>query len=443
MLSYSLSHAFRRMLIGLIWSCGLVLLSGCSMIELELNNRGGWLDKKLDNYWWTADTKQMRVLRAYVLIGAVTRMAQTKHDSERKSLAKQVGVAVQVASDAFNCAYMQPGKCVFFDERMVELEVAVLRLLSAVLSTRDEEDLFKGLNKLLQTTFPLLKGAESLSKLVDAATSTGELATNISKIVAAVFTVGQNAYFTGRRVGAIYRDSIELQMITALKSLDTICAVQRRTAVVYDSSRHQYIKRTLPLAPAGAVRAAPTDWQFSANADVASRLATLTQFYGLPEEMPKVDACSVFRRGHEIWRRGAGDLSVWTQYLDVDVLPFTKWLVPSEESFIQSSDLIWRACEHLTSKESERSQCIGKQEESKDPTECAVDFNENPDAATGVASVKQQKWCRLILYPKVFGLRAERKLQSGASARAYWLSEFTPSPFHPLPYHPGQSSRAP
>jgi hypothetical protein len=416
---------------------------------LELNNRGGYLDKKFDNYWWAADTKQMRVLRAYVLVGAVTRLAQTKHDSERKSLSKQVGVAVQVASDAFNCAYMQPGRCVFFDERMVELEVAVLRLLTAVLSTRDEEELLKGLQKLLNTTIPLLKGVESLSKLVDAATSTGELATNLSKIVSAVFTVGQNAYFTSRRVGAIYRDSIELQMITALKSLDTICAIQQQRAIAYSSRSKAYQKIALPLdPPERAHRAPPTQWSLSSNSDVADRLSTLISFYGLPEEMPSADACKVFRRGHEIWRRGAGDLSAWSGYLGTDVTPFVKWLVPSEDSFIQASDLIWRSCEHLTSKESERSQCIGRQEESRDREECAIDFNEQPKKAGDMEQLKKDgarlgKWCRLILYPKVYELRGERKLQQGANTRAYWLSDFTPSPFHPLPYHPGQLSETP
>lgn len=79
-----------------------LLCSGCvAFLDAELNNRGGVIDLKLDERWILADTKQMRVLRAYVSIGSLARMSRENYyNSERQLIAQHVNTAVNVAFDA-------------------------------------------------------------------------------------------------------------------------------------------------------------------------------------------------------------------------------------------------------------------------------------------------------------------------------------------------------
>lgn len=429
---------------------GVFKLPGCTILELELNNRGGWVDSKLDSYWWTADTKPMRVLRAYALVGSVARMAQTTHKSDREAIIQRVNTAIAVASDAFYCAYSQPGRCVYFDERMAELEAAVLHLLSTVLISKEDDDLFKAVNQQLSKTFPLLKGVETLSGMVQVVTKSAEFASNASKVVSALFEVGEAAYFKGRRLGALYRDSLELQMIAVLTSLDTMCAIQQRQYVSYNPTKHEF-RDALDL-----------------QGQKADRLWAIANFYGAPTELPP-GACQAFAQGHRLWTRGAGELSSWKDYLDATMQLYRKHLIPTEDAFVQASDLIWRACEHITSDRDELSDCIGRRrlrnasnEQVRIVTECALDFDGNP--AKALETAKQLKivsggdsrsrlfsekeigeWsnqCRLILYKKLIAIRAEPLQRDHSHTRIYWLSQLTPSPSFPLAAHPGQAQRA-
>jgi hypothetical protein len=423
----SRSVFLRRLLIGPLTALSILVLPGCGS---ELNNHGGWLDAKLDHKWMIADTKQMRVLRAYVLIGSIARMAQTKYPSERELIVRHVNVAVQVVSDAYYCAYSQPGRCVYFDERMVEAEVAALRLLVAVLSDKEDEELFEAVSKQASKTFPLLKAVDSVSKLVDAVTSTGELAINAAQLIKSVIQAGQAAYFQGRRLGALYRDSIELEMLTVVSSLDTMCAVKHGGHYAsYESTGNRgYFEKALTK-----------DEQWAVD-----------NFYGLPEELP--ETCDDWRKGYKIWRKGAGDLSEWKTYLSSVAVLHSQWIIPNDSAFIQASDLIWRACENLTSDLDQQSVCIGRApiKTQGEIIECAIKTDELsvPEANRLAAQVENaatpdkakrtiSPWtdqCRLILYAQVVALRANRR--GGADARLDWLSDLTPSPSHPIGRRP-------
>jgi hypothetical protein len=407
-------------------------LAGCSFVSLELNNRGGYIDATLDERWIIADTKPMRLLRAYVLVGSITRLAQTKYESERELIVRHVNTSIKVASDAYYCAYAQPGRCVFFDERMVELEVAVLRLLVTVLSSKDDEELFEALGKEISDTFPMLKAVDSLNGFVDAVTSAGEAAVNAGKAIQAVLKVGQSVYFKGRRLGALYRDSIELNMIAVMSSLDTMCAIRTGTFVRYSEARARY----------------ETSHELDPN-----RLWAINNFYGDASELPDT-ACLSFKKGFALWQRGSGDLSAWVDFLSIEASQYRGWIIPNEEVFIQASDLIWRSCEHLTSDIDELSDCIGRRKvsDNREEMECAIKFDSDADAlrkaaeigdeekATGARSMSPYtNACRLILYAKTVEMRADRRRKSGADTRIYWLSShLAPSPSHPLKYHPGQ-----
>jgi len=271
-----------------------VSLTGCmAFLSDELNNRGGFVDAKLDERWMIADTKQMRILRAYVLIGSVARMAQPKFDSERELIVQHVNVAIKVAADAYNCAYAPPGTCVYFDERMVEAEIAVLKLLAAVITKSEEADLFESIGDQLSETFPLLKAADSLTKVVDAVSDVTFTAATAAKAVSALLKAGKVVYTKGRRIGALYRDSVELNMVATLSSLDAMCAIQNVEFIEWSSVRKRY---------------QTPDWASSNSGQLSDklreRLWAMNVFYGRPEEMPR-GACAAFRKGLSLWHKGS------------------------------------------------------------------------------------------------------------------------------------------
>ncbi|PNB52466.1 hypothetical protein C1X77_27645, partial [Pseudomonas sp. GW531-E2] len=59
-----------------LFALALVLwVGGCTVVHQELDNRGGYVDYLADKYWWKADSKKMRALRAYALHAAIARIA--------------------------------------------------------------------------------------------------------------------------------------------------------------------------------------------------------------------------------------------------------------------------------------------------------------------------------------------------------------------------------
>lgn len=423
---------FRNLI--LIAAIGLsATVAGCSFIGAELNNRGGYLDKKGDEIWFIADTKPMRVLRAYVMLGSITRLAQTNYGSEREIIVQHVNSAIKVASDAYYCAFAQPGTCVYFDERMVELEISVLKLLVAVLSKKEEEELFHAVGKYISDTIPLLKTFDTLTGLVDGLTSTGELAVNASKAIASLLKAGQVFYIKGRRMGALYRDAVELQMVAVMSSLDAMCAIRHSEFTVGDGP---YFKKG-----------------FHSLSNNSERTWAINNFYG---ELPRtLDPCESFQKGHNLWQRGAGDFSGWVDFLHGEAAKYRTWIIPDKNAFIQASDLIWRACEHLTPDQKQLSICIGRRSiEGVEDAKCAVDFDRIIVKNTSIlmrdkaakkeeapASIADDNRCRLILYFETVEMRLRGRLPNGANARLEWLSNLTPYPSNPLAKHPGPSGR--
>jgi hypothetical protein len=305
-------------------ACG---LQACSIIDLELNNRGGFVDAKLDERWFIADTKQMRVLRGYVLIGSLARMPADRYStSERDAIVQSISSAVLVANDAFTCAYARPGDCVYFDERMAELEIAILRLAVAVFTKKENEDLFSVFGDQIGDTFPLLKGLDSLSKIVDAFSSSAELVANTGKVISSLLKIGQAGYGYGRRIGSLYRDSIELNMVAALASLKYQCQWTRSGTYsgVGGSDRDRYAR----------------------------------QFYGqIPEGL---EPCATYEDGFAIWHRGAGNLGLWVNFLYGPLAEYRSVIIPDTNTFVQASDLVWRACEQITDDPEKIAKCIGR-----------------------------------------------------------------------------------
>ncbi len=226
-------------------------------------------------------------------------------------------------------------------------------------------------------------------------------------------------------------------MLTVLGSLDAICAIRTDAYAKYHSASYTY-----------------SGYQFS-SLSRGERWA-IDNFWGKPQDLP--DTCGAFATGLALWHKGAGDLSEWKAFLTNEAAQFSRYVIPNENAFVQASDLIWRACENITSDNDQLSDCIGRRklkERVENAKECAVDFDREPSKAQRDASeiateeaVKSSKdkaadpekvvhmystWtdqCRLILFAKTVELRAKRR--SRADTRLYWLSELTPSPSHPL-----------
>jgi hypothetical protein len=109
---------------------------------------------------------------------------------------------------------------------MVELESALLRLASSVFTKQENESLFSTMTKGCGDQSLLLKGVDSLSKVTEATTAVADLGDSAGKVVASLLSFGGAAYSTGRRIGALYRDAIELDMVTVLGSLQYQCHLQ-------------------------------------------------------------------------------------------------------------------------------------------------------------------------------------------------------------------------
>lgn len=375
----------RRLLAVTMIAC---CLGGCalSFLDSELNNRGGYLDSKADDYWFIADTKQMRVLRAYVVIGSLARMSRENfYKSEREVLIQHINSAVNVANDTFACAYAYPGTCVYFDERITELEVAALRIAIAVFTSKENDDMVNALSKQISDMVPLLKPLDSAAKLIDALSSTGQLAVIASKAVESLFKLGKVAYTQGRRAGALYRDSLELQMVAVISSLKYHCAW---TAEV--GSR-------------------PT------STSASDEEKTYRYFY--PQLPPGVDSCAVARLGMEKYMRGAGDLSDWRAFLMTTAEAYRGIIVPDKNAFVQASDLVWRACEQITDDIGLIARCIGRREKK---AECGCNEAGDCKGLANRTNTGAGDSCPLIQYFETRDQRWDRVSQ--ARARLHWLS---------------------
>ncbi|MFO1172690.1 MAG: hypothetical protein U1E49_17230 [Hyphomicrobiaceae bacterium] len=257
----------------------------------------------------------------------------------------------------------------FFDERMNELEASVLRIAITIFSTEENENLFETLTKNASESIPLLKAADGISKIADGIIAGGDLALSAGKVVTSVIAVGKSAFSYGRRLGPIYRDTIELDMVTTLSSLQGHCN---------GWTDEKYVE-----ARAIVVRFVP-------------------QVNGGLE-----GACETYSRGALLWNRGAGALESWKSYLSDDASRFREYIIPTEISFIQVSDLIWRACDQMTDDKKLKSECMN------------LSFDENSKRWVG----------KLILGAKV--VEYQDKRQSKADARLYALSQTSTTPVVP------------
>jgi hypothetical protein len=190
--------------------CALLIgasVGGCALIEAEKNNRGGFLDQVADDLWMKADSKKMRALRALAIEASVARIAMItpKSAPDRALLARRIGETSKRADLVRKCAFpkdpplitgQRSGEpCFFFDSVMVDYENALFDL--AIIALPIEEA------KKLMTR--VTGGIASVSL-------------NPMELVQTLIDIGREAFRYGRVVGAIYRDTLELEVQVWLES---------------------------------------------------------------------------------------------------------------------------------------------------------------------------------------------------------------------------------
>jgi hypothetical protein len=211
--------AIVRIVASIIVGCVVLLGSGCTIWQKETTNRGGYLDYVLDQHWFKADSKRMRALRAFAIEVSLARIASVsaKNQTDRDLLASRIGILTKKFSVAlYACAFDynpllgagQTDPCFYYDSAMVEYSTGLFDLAMVALPVEDAKNLVNA-----------VAGA-ALSPIA------------FTDLLNALLTVGKDALNYGRVVGALYRDTIELevQLWLATPGIDTRPPPYRVTA---------------------------------------------------------------------------------------------------------------------------------------------------------------------------------------------------------------------
>lgn len=188
-----------RAVASIVICCVILLSSGCTVWEKETTNRGGYLDYVIDQNWLKADSKRMRALRAFAIQVSLARIASVsaKNDSDRQLLAIRIGAATKQFVPVYDCAVNinplnVPGAendpCFYFDSAMVQYTTSLFDLAMAALPIDD---------------------AKNLITMVSAS---GTTPVAFVSLFNALIVIGRDALTYGRVVGALYRDTIELEV---------------------------------------------------------------------------------------------------------------------------------------------------------------------------------------------------------------------------------------
>jgi hypothetical protein len=177
----------------------LLLNGGCAIYEKEISNRGGYLDAVLDDHWMKADSKGMRALRAFAIQVSLARIASVsaKNDSDRQLLAIRIGALTKRFLPIYACAFDKnplgvPGAendpCFYYDSAMVDYSTGLFDLAMIALPVEDAK------------------------KLLNTATGAAINPINIVDLLNSLLQIGKDALKYGRVVGALYRDTVELEV---------------------------------------------------------------------------------------------------------------------------------------------------------------------------------------------------------------------------------------
>jgi hypothetical protein len=188
-----------RIFISIFVVLSLLLNSGCAIYEKETTNRGGYLDYVLDEHWMKADSKRMRALRAFAMQVSLTRVASVsaKNESDRQLLAIRIGSLTKRFFPIYACAFndnplrvagAENDPCFYYDSAMVDYST--------------------GLFDLAMIALPI----DDARKLLTTVTGAAINPVNIIDLLNTLLQIGKDAIKYGRVVGALYRDTVELEV---------------------------------------------------------------------------------------------------------------------------------------------------------------------------------------------------------------------------------------
>jgi hypothetical protein len=178
---------------------------GCAIFDAEAHNRGGYLDKVMDDHWFKADSKRMRALRAYALQASLARIASIspKNGQDRELMARRIGNASARATNVIACGFttnpatntsIDADPCFYFDSLMVDYTTALFDLAMVSFPIEDTQ-------KLLNIVVGGISGPVAALDMLNA-----------------LIGLAQEALKYGRVVGALYRDTVELEVLVWLNS---------------------------------------------------------------------------------------------------------------------------------------------------------------------------------------------------------------------------------
>ncbi len=166
---------------------------------METTNRGGYIDYVLDKHWLKADSKSMRALRAFAMQVSLARVASVaaKNESDRQLLAIRIGALTKRFVPIYLCAFgtnplgvpgAQNDPCFYYDSAMVDYST--------------------GLFDLAMIALPI----EDAQKLITQVAGSSVNPINVIELLGNLLQIGKDAIKYGRIVGALYRDTVELEV---------------------------------------------------------------------------------------------------------------------------------------------------------------------------------------------------------------------------------------
>jgi hypothetical protein len=188
-----------RVLVAIFASIAIFVSAGCTIFEKERLNRGGYLDYLVDKYWMKADSKGMRALRAFAIQVSLSRIASVaeKNEIDRQLLAIRIGTLTKRFLPIYACAFntnplgvrgAERDPCFYYDSAMVDYATGLFDLAMVALPVDDAK------------------------KLMNAATGSAINPINLVDLLDSLLTIGRDAIKYGRIIGALYRDSVELEV---------------------------------------------------------------------------------------------------------------------------------------------------------------------------------------------------------------------------------------
>jgi hypothetical protein len=234
----------RRVILSVLALSIAISGGGCSVLHEELNNRGGHIESLTDQYWFVADTKLMRILRAYLLLSGLTNIgAQApKNASERRELLLRVELTLHALRNTLVCVLSDDRlRCFDFDSRMAEVNRSLYGLAIMALAPKDSDKLIKLVGPAGGSPSVAPGVVAVVSTAVDAAVgvATGNAPAVIKTAqsgldtITALIELGKSGLESGALIAAFYRDSIELVMRVAIDGPTTEPGYRARLLEAY------------------------------------------------------------------------------------------------------------------------------------------------------------------------------------------------------------------